>query len=82
MVHTFGLLSRCEGKKYVDINQKHGQMNWKNAHRSFYYANPPDPEDILLPVKRTAPGAVSRTHEGDCNSQYGPFDRDMQAMRS
>ncbi|MCY4031813.1 MAG: cysteine hydrolase [Hyphomicrobiales bacterium] len=29
-------------------------MNWKSAYRSFYYANAPEPEDILLPVKRTA----------------------------
>lgn len=29
-------------------------MNWKSAYRSFYYANAPEPEDISLPVKRTA----------------------------
>ena len=29
-------------------------MNWKSAYRSFYYANAPEPEDILLPSKRSA----------------------------
>ena len=29
-------------------------MSWKNTYRSFYYANAPEPADILLPVKSTA----------------------------
>ena len=29
-------------------------MNWKTAHRSFYYANAEEPEDIVLVPERTA----------------------------
>jgi len=29
-------------------------MNWKTAHRSFYYANAEEPEDIVLPCGETA----------------------------
>ena len=29
-------------------------MNWKTAHRSFYYATAPDPEDLQLPAAQTA----------------------------
>ena len=28
--------------------------NWKKAHRSFYYKNAEDPEDIILHKKETA----------------------------
>ncbi len=29
-------------------------MNWKTAHRSFYYANAEEPDDIVLPCSETA----------------------------
>ncbi len=29
-------------------------MNWKNAHRSFYYEGAPEPEDLRLPHAETA----------------------------
>ncbi|MDP1899768.1 MAG: isochorismatase family cysteine hydrolase [Rubrivivax sp.] len=29
-------------------------MNWKTAHRSFYYETAPDPEDLQLPAAQTA----------------------------
>ncbi len=29
-------------------------MNWKSAHRSFYYQGAPDPEDLRLPYAETA----------------------------
>jgi nicotinamidase-related amidase len=29
-------------------------MSWKNAHRSFYYADAPEPEDLVLPWQETA----------------------------
>ena len=29
-------------------------MSWKQAHRSFYYADAPEPADIRLPPRRTA----------------------------
>ena len=29
-------------------------MSWKTAHRSFYYANAPEPEDIVLKHAETA----------------------------
>jgi len=29
-------------------------MNWKTAHRSFYYATAPEPDNIVLPVAETA----------------------------
>ncbi len=28
-------------------------MNWKIEHRSFYYANAPEPDDMLLPAQET-----------------------------
>jgi nicotinamidase-related amidase len=29
-------------------------MSWKNAHRSFYYADAPEPDDLVLPWQETA----------------------------
>ena len=29
-------------------------MNWKTAHRSFYYANAEEPEDLVLEMEKTA----------------------------
>jgi biuret amidohydrolase len=29
-------------------------MSWKTAHRSFYYANAPEPDDPVLPPRETA----------------------------
>ena len=29
-------------------------MSWKTAHRSFYYTDAPEPEDLVLPAADTA----------------------------
>jgi len=44
-------------------------MSWKTAHRSFYYAGAPEPEDLVLPWQETALLCIDVQN-------YGLVDRD------
>ena len=58
--------------------------NWKKAHRSFYYKNAEDPEDIILHKKETALLVIDiqntyleePTDPGECE-RWNPFFRRM-----
>ncbi|MCG8686894.1 MAG: cysteine hydrolase [Desulfobacterales bacterium] len=39
-------------------------MNWKTAHRSFYYQDAPEPEDLSLPYAETALLCIDVQHYG------------------
>lgn len=62
-------------------------MNWKNAHRSFYYQGAPEPEDLSLPYAETAMLSIDvqniymQVSENATNrARWEPFRRRMREI--
>ena len=62
-------------------------MNWKTAYRSFYYANAPEPDDIVLRPKETALLVVdiqntylAAKKDADEDSRWRPFFERMDGV--
>ena len=60
-------------------------MNWKTAHRSFYYESAPPPEDLVLPAAQTAMLSidVQNTYlklrdDSQEQARWAPFQRRMR----
>lgn len=61
-------------------------MSWKTAHRSFYYADAEEPEDIVLPCMETAHLVIDiqnvymEKEEPDEAKRWGPFLQRMNEV--
>ncbi len=62
-------------------------MNWKTAYRSFYYANAPEPDDIVLRPKETALLVVdiqntylAAKEDADEDGRWRPFFERMDGV--
>ena len=62
-------------------------MSWKTAHRSFYYANAPEPEDLVLRPAETALLCIDVQNYGmepaadpDERERWAPFHRRMREL--
>ena len=62
-------------------------MNWKNAHRSFYYLDAPEPEDLPLPPAETVLLCIDVQNYGLApkataaeNARWAPFYERMRAI--
>lgn len=60
-------------------------MNWKNAYRSFYYLDAPDPENLILPPAETALLCIDVQNYGFApkataaeEARWEPFNRRMR----
>jgi nicotinamidase-related amidase len=62
-------------------------MSWKTAHRSFYYQNAPDPEDLILRAEETALLCIDVQNYGMKpaadpaeRERWAPFHRRMREL--
>lgn len=62
-------------------------MNWKTAHRSFYYRDAPEPEDLMLAPAETALLCIDVQNYGLApkataaeNAEWAPFDERMRGV--